>query len=173
MSRRLRLLGLTLLGVAALAALVVFGLASSGSAGSRPAPALPSERLAGAPVTIPSLLAGAGGRASLVIFWASWCGPCETEAPALERFSQSAEGRGRMVGVNWSDALAGARAFVRRYGWTFPNVRDAEGTVGNAYRLRSLPTTFVLDSRGRIARELRGPQDEASLTRALAAAEHS
>jgi thiol-disulfide isomerase/thioredoxin len=171
MARRLRLLGLALLGVAALAALAIFGLASSGSAASRPAPALPSERLAGAPVTLPGLVGGTGGRASLVIFWASWCGPCETEAPALQRFSQSAEGRGRMVGVDWSDGLAGARAFVRRYRWTFPNVRDAGGTVGNAYRLRGLPTTFVLDSRGRIARELRGPQDAASLMRALAAVE--
>jgi thiol-disulfide isomerase/thioredoxin len=173
MSRRLRLLGLALLGVVALAAFAIFGLASSGSSSARPAPALPSERLAGAPATLPGLVAGAGGRASLVIFWASWCGPCEQEAPVLQRFSQSAQGRGRIVGVDWSDALAGARAFIRRYRWTFPNLRDSEGTVGNAYRLRGLPTTFVLDSHGRIARVLRGPQDEASLARALAAAERT
>ncbi|HEX7609792.1 MAG TPA: TlpA disulfide reductase family protein [Solirubrobacteraceae bacterium] len=173
MSRRLRLLGLALLAAAAVAALAVFGLASSGSASGRAAPALPSEHLAGAHVTLPGLLATAGGRPSLVVFWASWCGPCEREAAALQSFSQSPEGRGRVVGVNWSDALAGARAFIRRYGWTFPNVRDAEGIVGNAYRLTGLPTTFVLDGRGRIARVLRGPQDEASLARALTAAERA
>jgi len=173
MSRRVRMLGLALLGAAALVALAVFGLASSGSSSARPAPALPSERLAGAPVTLPGLVASAGGRASLVIFWASWCGPCEHEAPALEHFSESAQGRGRMVGVDWSDALVGARAFVRRYRWTFPNVRDSEGTVGNAYRLTGLPTTFVLDSHGRIAKVLRGPQDESSLTRALAGVERT
>jgi thiol-disulfide isomerase/thioredoxin len=173
MSRRLRLLGLAILGVAALAALAVFGLASSGSSSGRPAPALPSERLVGAPVTLPGLVSSARGRPSLVIFWASWCGPCEHEAPALQRFSQSANGRGRIVGVDWSDAPAGARAFIHRYRWTFPNVRDSEGTVGNAYRLTGLPTTFVLDSHGRIAKVLRGPQDETSLTRALAAAERT
>ena len=173
MAPRLRLIGLALAAVAALAAFAVFGLASSGSASGRPAPALPRERLAGAPVTLAGLVAGARGRATVVIFWASWCGPCEHEAPALQRFSQSAEGRGRIVGVDWSDALAGARAFIGRYRWTFPNVRDSEGTVGNAYRLTGLPTAFVLNAHGRIVTMLRGPQDEGSLTRALAAAERA
>jgi cytochrome c biogenesis protein CcmG, thiol:disulfide interchange protein DsbE len=104
------------------------------------------------------------------VFWASWCGPCEHEAPAIERFAQSADGRGRVVGVDWSDARGGAESFIRHYRWTFPVVRDAEGTVGDAYRLTSLPTTFVIKPDGRIAAELHGPQDEASLTRALAQA---
>jgi cytochrome c biogenesis protein CcmG, thiol:disulfide interchange protein DsbE len=92
------------------------------------------------------------------------------EAPALERFSRSSLGHGRLVGVDWSDGLSGARSFIRRYAWSFPNVRDSEGTVGNAYRLTGLPTTFVLDPHGHIKAVLRGPQDEASLGRALASA---
>ncbi len=166
MGRGLRAAGIAL-AVAAVAALAVFGLAGSRGASGRTAPPLPRERLAGEPVTLGSLLAG--GRPSLVVFWASWCGPCEHEAPAIERFARGA-GRGRIVGVDWSDARAGARAFIARYGWSFPNLRDAEGTVGNAYRLANLPTTFVLDGRGRIRAALTGPQDEASLARALAAA---
>ncbi len=122
-------------------------------------------------MTLSSLLAGDGGRPALVVFWASWCGPCSQEAPALERFAQSPAGRARIVGVDWSDGLTGARAFVKRYRWSFPNVRDGDGTVGNAYRIAGLPTTVVVNGRGRIASVLRGPQDEASLTRALAAAE--
>ncbi len=172
MARRLRLLAGTLLLAAAIAAAAVFGLASH-SASGRLAPALPREALLGAPVTLASLLAGAGGRPALVVFWASWCGPCAQEAPALERFSRSPAGRGRIVGVDWSDALSGARAFVRRYAWSFPNVRDAEGLVGNAYRLIGLPTTFVLDAHGRIRATLRGPQSERSLRAALATVEHS
>jgi cytochrome c biogenesis protein CcmG/thiol:disulfide interchange protein DsbE len=168
-SRRLRLIGLVLAAAAALAAFVAFGLASSGS--PTVAPALPRERLAGAPITLPGLVAGAHGRATLVLFWASWCGPCEREAPAVQRFSQSATGSGRIVGVDWSDGLAGASAFLRRYRWSFPNVRDSEGTVGSKYGLAVLPTTFVLDAHGRIVKLLRGPQDGASLTRALAVAD--
>jgi len=82
-------------------------------------------------------------------------------------------GRGRIVGVDWSDARSGAVQFLRRYAWTFPNLRDAEGLVGNSYGLTGLPTTFVIDPDGRIHAALSGPQSEPSLRRALAAAESS
>jgi cytochrome c biogenesis protein CcmG/thiol:disulfide interchange protein DsbE len=172
MTRQLRRLALTLATAAVIAVLAVFGLASSSST-ARLAPALPRERLTGTPVTLSSLLAGTGGRPALVVFWASWCGPCAKEAPALERFSRSAVGRGRIVGVDWSDAKSGALGFIKRYGWTFPTVRDAEGTVGNAYRLAVLPTTFVINTHGRISKVLRGPQSQHSLQVALAQVESS
>jgi thiol-disulfide isomerase/thioredoxin len=173
MSRRLRVLAWVVLGVAGIAALAVFGLASNGSAvAGRPAPALPGEALVGAPETLAALRASSGGRPAAVVFWASWCGPCQEEAAALERFSQTASGRGRLVGVDWSDALSGAKAFIAHNHWSFPNVRDAEGLVGNRYHMTGLPTTFILDGKGRIRTALRGPQDGASLTRAMAAAEH-
>ena len=120
-------------------------------------------------MTLPGVLASGHGRPTLVVFWASWCEPCIREAPALERFSRSAQGRGRIVAVDWSDARSGATAFVRRYGWTFPTVRDDSGLVGNSYEIAVLPTTFVLDGSGRIRSALRGPQTEASLRQALRA----
>jgi cytochrome c biogenesis protein CcmG/thiol:disulfide interchange protein DsbE len=172
MARRLRVLAGMLLALAAIALAAVLGLASHPATG-RAAPALPRETLVGGPVTLRSLLAGTGGRPALVVFWASWCGPCGEEAPAVERFATSAAGRGRIVGVDWSDARSGAIGFLRRHHWTFPNLRDGEGLVGDSYRLTVLPTTFVLDGRGRISATLRGPQSVASLTRALASAERS
>jgi thiol-disulfide isomerase/thioredoxin len=172
MTRRLGAFASLLVLAVVIAVLAVFGLSSSSSTG-RLAPALPREHLVGSSVTLSSLLMGTGGRPALVVFWASWCGSCAKEAPALERFSQGPGGRGRIVGVDWSDALSGARAFIRHYSWTFPNVRDAEGLVGNAYRLTGLPTTFVIDTHGRISKVLRGPQNEHSLQVALAAVEHS
>jgi thiol-disulfide isomerase/thioredoxin len=174
MPRRLRLLAWTLAAAGAIAALAIFGLASNRTASTgRHAPALPHERLAGPPVTLASLLAQAGGRPALVVFWASWCGPCAREAPALERFYLSPAGHARIVGVNWSDALSGARSFIRQYSWTFPNVRDSDGTVGNGYGLTGLPATFVVDVHGRIRSVLRGPQSEGSLARALSAVERA
>jgi cytochrome c biogenesis protein CcmG/thiol:disulfide interchange protein DsbE len=171
---RWRRLGWTLAGLIALALLAVFGLAANhSSANGRPAPPLPRERLAGAPTTLSSLLAASHGHPAAVVFWASWCTPCTEEAPALERFARSPAGAGRIVGVDWSDARAGAQSFIRRYAWSFPNVRDAEGTVGNAYRMTGLPTTFIIDAHGRIERALRGPQNERSLAAAMHSVERS
>ena len=167
--RRTRTTLLVVLAVVAIALLAVFGLRSKHS--TPKAPELPTEALVGHGVTLPSVLASADGRPSLVLFWASWCGPCVREAPAIQAFSQSSEGRGRIVGVNWSDALSNARSFVRRFQWTFPNQRDGDGTVGNDYHLTNLPTTFVLNSRGHITATLRGAQTEAALKGAMEAAE--
>jgi len=151
--------------LAIVAVLAVLGLASSGGQAGRVAPALPTERLSGAPVTVASLR----GHPAFVNFWASWCGPCETEAPSLERFSRSLAGRATVVGVNWEDlSHAGALAFIHRYGWTFPNLRDPNGTIGRRYGITTfLPTTFVLDSAGRLRLTLHGPQTEQGLNEAL------
>jgi cytochrome c biogenesis protein CcmG/thiol:disulfide interchange protein DsbE len=169
-----RTLGWILIAGAAIAALAVFGLRSDHSGGeNHRAAALPRESLAGSPLTLDQLLEGARGRPALIVFWASWCEPCLREAPALERFYRGPIGRGRIVGVDWSDGLPGARSFIQRYGWTFPNLRDADGSVGNAYHLTGLPTTFVLDGGGRIRKILRGPQSDGDLVRALAAVERA
>lgn len=158
-----------LIGWAAVAAavvvLAVFGLSSSRTASGRAAPALPTDRLSGEAVTLASLR----GKPALVVFWASWCTPCEQEAPALERFARSLHGRAALVGVNWSDpSLAGAKGFVKRFGWTFPNLRDSDETSGQRFGVSGLPTTYAIDGSGRIRVTLRGPQTQASLGRALA-----
>jgi cytochrome c biogenesis protein CcmG, thiol:disulfide interchange protein DsbE len=149
----------------ALVGFVVFGLAGSkGSDG--PAPALPLEHLSGSTVTLAALR----GRPVLVSFWASWCEPCEHEAPVLERFARSLHGKATLVGVNWEDlSLANARKFIRTYGWTFPNLRDPGGNVGRDYGMTGgPPVTFVIDSSGHLRAQLRGPQTQQTLDRALA-----
>jgi cytochrome c biogenesis protein CcmG/thiol:disulfide interchange protein DsbE len=162
----LRTLLICAASAAVLVVFVVFGLAGSAGRDGRPAPPLPHEQLSGAIVTLAALR----GHPVLVTFWASWCAPCAREAPALERFSGGLNGHATLVGVNWSDlSLSEARAFIKRYGWTFPNLRDSEGTVGVNYGLTGLPTTFVIDSAGRVRATLRGPQTQQTLTHALAA----
>jgi cytochrome c biogenesis protein CcmG/thiol:disulfide interchange protein DsbE len=161
----LRTLLLCAVAVIALVAFAVFGLAGSGGRVGRPAPPLPGEHLSGSAVTLASLR----GHPVLVSFWASWCKPCEHEAPTLERFSRGLSGHATLVGVNWNDpSLSEARAFIKRYGWTFPNLRDPQGTAGYAYGLPDLPTTFVIDSGGRLRATLRGPQTSQDLANALA-----
>jgi thiol-disulfide isomerase/thioredoxin len=156
-----------LIGLAVVAVIVVAELASGGRGDAgRPAPALPRSVLVPPAVT----LAGLRGRPAVVNFWASWCESCRHEAPRLERLARSLRGRARLVGVDWSDGLAGARGFVRRYGWSFPVLRDPTGTVGDRYGLSGLPTTFILDRGGRIVAKLPGPQTESSLRDAIGAA---
>jgi cytochrome c biogenesis protein CcmG/thiol:disulfide interchange protein DsbE len=155
--------------VAFAAVALVIGLSGESAPGGRLAPALPTEVLAGRRMTLATLRHTAAGRPSLVVFWASWCEPCQREAPAVQRFALSPAGRGRVVGVDWSDEAASARGFIRRYRWSFPNLRDGEGSVGYAYGLTGLPTTFVIGADGRIERTLRGPQTEQTLRHALGA----
>ena len=166
MHRRL-LTGLGILAViGALIAIEVLSGSSNGSGTGRPAPPLPTSVLVPPKVTLSSLR----GKPAAINFWASWCDPCRQEAPALERLSHSLHGRAHLVGVDWTDGLGGARSYVSQYHWTFPNLRDADGVVGNSYRIQGLPTTFIVNSRGTITDVLRGPQSLASLRQALQSA---
>ena len=130
------------------------------------APPLPSEVLNGPAVTLASL----HGHPTMIVFWASWCDPCNAEAPAIERFARSAAGRGRIVGIADSDNAADARRFIAHYGWTFPVLSDPHGTTATRFGLLGLPTTIVLDGQGRIVRALLGPQTPHSLDAAIAKA---
>ena len=151
--------------IAVIGALVGIELVSdsSGERVGRRAPSLPTSVLVPPKVTPATLR----GEPAAINFWASWCGPCRDEAPALGRLARSLDGRAQIVGVNWNDSPGAARAWVDRYGWTFPNLRDANGAVASDYGLRGLPTTFIIDSHGRIVDVLLGPQSESDLREAL------
>ncbi|HEY5195533.1 MAG TPA: TlpA disulfide reductase family protein [Solirubrobacteraceae bacterium] len=131
------------------------------------APALPSRAIDGSSVSIASLR----GHPVLINFFASWCHPCQQEAPALARFASSPAGQGHLVGIDTGDtSVTDAKRFVARYGWGFSVLNDANSTTANDYGLSYLPTTYVVDGDGRIVKKLLGPQTEASLTAALKAA---
>ncbi len=162
MSLQRRLL-IAVIIIAAGAAFAVFGLKGRSTA-PRPAPSLPATALSGTPVTVGALR----GRPAFVVFWASWCTPCASEAPAIERFARELGSRARLIGVDWNDpSRPDARAFVRRYGWSFPVLVDGDGLVGDNFGLRGLPTTYLLDASGDIALTLTGEQTEHSLASAL------
>jgi cytochrome c biogenesis protein CcmG/thiol:disulfide interchange protein DsbE len=105
------------------------------------------------------LLDGSGQRALadyrdggyvVVNFFASWCEPCEDEAPLLNRLQRRLAGRGTVVGVSWNDAIDDSKGFVREHGVRFPVVRDVNGTFARAYGVTGLPETFIVDPQGRI-----------------------
>jgi cytochrome c biogenesis protein CcmG/thiol:disulfide interchange protein DsbE len=154
--------------LAAALVVAVIGAAELASGGGstetgRAAPPLPAKALHPPAVDLAALR----GRPALVDFFASWCAPCAEEAPTLRNLSASLAGRATVVAVDWDDAGGAARAFVRRHGWDFPVLADTSGAAGEKYGLVGLPTSFVLDPRGRIVATFRGPQSEATLRRAL------
>ncbi|MDE3070281.1 MAG: TlpA family protein disulfide reductase [Acidobacteriota bacterium] len=166
---------------AALVALLVFGVLALGSnrtldeavaAGRRPlAPAYTRA--------IPVLngsgrasLAGYRGHVVLLNFWASWCPPCQQEAPLIESAQRQLERHGATVlGVSYKDAAADAESFMRRNGLTFPDLRDVAGEYAEAFGTAALPESFLLDRTGRIVALSRGEIEAGFVHRAVALAQ--
>ncbi|RXZ82270.1 TlpA family protein disulfide reductase [Paenibacillaceae bacterium] len=94
----------------------------------------------------------------LLNFWASWCGPCELEAPDLQELYETFGDRIDLYGVNATsyDRERMAREFVDSFGLTFPIPMDREGVVANQYRVISFPTTLLIDREGIIRERIPG-----------------
>ena len=160
------------IGLGALACVVVVVvlaevLTAGGGGSTRQAPQLPSQVLNGPRVDLASLR----GKPALVNFWASWCKPCQEEAPELKRFDATLGNKANLIGVDWNDTPDNAKKFIADSGWQYPILRDSSQQVGYAYGLNGLPTTFVLNAQGQIVETLQGPQTAAKLRQALASAD--
>jgi thiol-disulfide isomerase/thioredoxin len=108
------------------------------------------------------------GYAVVVNFWASWCGPCRREAPALQRLWEEYGDRGvQFLGVNFRDDAAAARAYEEEFGITYPSVSDPSGKMAYLFQVLALPTTFVIGDDGRIAYHFTGIITEPLLRRSI------
>ena len=91
------------------------------------------------------------GRPVIVNLWASWCDPCKEEAPILESLWTRYAAKGVVVlGVNTQDITGDAKGFIKRFGITFPSVRDGSDRTQKTFETAQLPETFVIDPDGRM-----------------------
>ncbi|WP_411104798.1 TlpA disulfide reductase family protein [Streptomyces sp. cmx-4-9] len=118
------------------------------------APALAGDDLDGKPVS----LAGFRGQVVVLNVWGSWCAPCRAEADDLAQLSRQTRDDGvRFLGINTRDReRAAAQSFVRAHGLGFPSLHDPTGELllrfpPAALNPQAIPSTLVIDRRGRIA----------------------
>lgn len=120
-----------------------------------PAPGFASKRVDVSGKTLD--LASLRGKPVVLNFWASWCGPCKDEAPALEELSKKYAGRVVVVGLDSQDATGDARAFAERYHLTYPIVHATGNEIYQRWGLAAFPETFILDRNQRVVHHFAGP----------------
>lgn len=117
------------------------------------------------PISLPVLFAGAGlgpegaivsldslrGKPVVVNLWASWCPPCRSEAPILQRIADTYGPQGVIVlGINVRDLSGDAKAFYDEFNLTFPSLRDGSDRTEKLFEAGGLPETFIIDPDGKM-----------------------
>lgn len=108
------------------------------------------------------------GHPVVLNYWASWCLPCRTEAPILERGWKRRDAL--FVGLNMQDVTDDARSFMREFDISYLNIRDKSNGVATDWGVTGLPETFFLSKRGRVVAHVIGAISEAQLRKGVAAA---
>ncbi len=101
------------------------------------------------------------GRVVLVNFWATWCGPCRVEMPAMEQLYREFNSKGFEILAISTDqqGVAVTRPFKESLRLSFPILHDSDYRVGMAYGARTLPITFLVDRQGMIRHRIFGARD--------------
>jgi peroxiredoxin len=110
------------------------------------------------------------GRVVVLDFWATWCPPCKAMMPTLESLNTEWKDRGvTFVGVNSDGGIApeDLRAFLTQHGVSYAVVADDEGVANRLYKVRALPTMFIVGKDGHLRETFLGLTRKASIASAL------
>ena len=132
--------------------LLVFVISNMGvaSAGGEAAPSFSLRDISGKQVS----LEDHKGKVVLINFWATWCGPCQTEMPHLQKMYVDLEEKGFVVlSISVDDARNASKVkpLIKRNGYTFPVLLDKDSSVVNQYNPESvLPYNVLIDKEGNV-----------------------
>lgn len=156
---RRRLVSLAV-GIAIAGALAI-GLFVGGGGGNLPAPSFSLPRLGGSgSIGLPVRSASGTRLPAVVTFFASWCGPCHPELPALATAVQKLPGVGSRIavlGIDGNDDPGSGLAFARSSGVTFPVGKDSLSVVAPQFDVPGYPATVFVNSEGYVVEVVRGP----------------
>lgn len=108
------------------------------------------------------------GKPVVLNFWATWCGPCQNELPALQKAAEHLGDSVVFVGVDQSESADVVQIYVDKFGLTYPIPMDAGGKVGYDYNVKGLPTTYFIDRDGVIQSLWMGEMNRISLAENIA-----
>src|SRR5699024_12022031 len=89
------------------------------------------------------------GERVMLNFWASWCGPCRTEMPDMQKLYENEDAV--ILAVNLASTESSEKNainFVNQFGLTFPILLDEENEVATLYQIQPIPTSYMIDSNG-------------------------
>ncbi len=108
------------------------------------------------------------GRVVLINLWATWCAPCRSETPALERLYRQNRARGLVVlGIDQGESAKTVAGFARAMKLTYPILVDQEQRYGGSYAAIGLPTTIIVGRDGKIVRGIDGELSFAQMHEAV------
>ena len=97
----------------------------------------------------PTTLKQFAGKVVYVDFWASWCAPCRTSFPLLNKLHEKLKAQGfEVVAINLDEEKANAEKFLQEYPVSFTVLRDAKGEWADQFVVESMPTSFIIDKQG-------------------------
>ncbi|WP_313800347.1 redoxin domain-containing protein [Cytobacillus sp.] len=104
------------------------------------------------------------GTKVILNFWATWCPPCKAEIPHMQDFYESRnQTEVEILAVNLTTSeknLENIKGFLSERKITFPVLLDQEGNVGDQYRGMTIPTSYLIDSKGIVRKKIIGPMDK-------------